>query len=312
MSKFIKKLEKSVEVDKFTNIDIFSDKNLEIYNNPHYEISFNNDNIEYTYTDTIQKQEGGNEIMARIHELIKEIKRKMDSVGKVLYVKSVYKRDYKDIVLKKDLMYIKEKFGITFTESIYVYSDVQSDNIFGDMEYKFLTFYLNKKIEISDDFYLLYFRIPAAFYEKNIDHIIRYIIKVINKLNNNGSIVMNIIYGLIEPRLFNLYILFTHCFETVNIVYSKWYTSNKNIVFFVLKNKKRNIDEPKKGINNILIKSDTTKIRNEMLEFFVKILEFMNNDINVNKTLLKIKHENYKLYLSLSNKILEKMTIFYN
>lgn len=300
MKNLLKKFNKSTMKHSFYDIELFSEKNLEIYDTPYIELSFNlSDNNTSIDSDN---QSGGVNDIDIINDLVKSIKKYKHIYSNVLAHYNSFKFDFKDIITKKDLLYIKKKYNITFNDSIYVYSDRGSSNVFGFMEYKFMDYHINKKIEIIGDFCMIFFLLSTDVWVKHNDVLTKYIIKIIDKLSINGSIIFKFIFYPPDNNLLNLYFTFIDCFESVNIMYSKWDSQRQNLVYYILKNKKKNTSDP--VINNF-----TDDIKKRMFKYTIDIFNFMLFDTKINGNLQNIKIKQYNMYLPLANKILEKLTI---
>jgi hypothetical protein len=309
------------------DITIFDEEYLRDFNTPYIEFFINHTNIHYIITETNFSKHDTNTtintntktvetlnktqsdvIIRNINKLIEDIV-SIITTHCVITSKIIFRYDYQPIITKKDITYIVKKYNIPNIKSVNLYTEFM-ENSYTILENLYLITHINKPIFDEQDNYFLDFIMNRKTYFDNKKEIIEFILYVIRKLNINGNCIIKMIYAPYDESYYKLIMLLINMFKTVNIVYSKW-ASTTDIVFFVLNNKISKLEEL--FIDTITIDDniDNINIKGKLLKYASQILKINNKNISIDKQLFILKNINYKLYLSLKNKVIEKI-INYN
>jgi hypothetical protein len=317
MKGFIDTLNKIKEKSSILKLDLFSDENIKLYDEPYKNLSLKHTPVEYFYTQdtSITLLKGGNfdEKLKEINDVLKNIKNNLWNYRKELSSQMNFKKRFEEIINKKNILNIKQKYNIKFPDTVYLYTTKNNVNIFGSLEYKYMNYIINKKIKNINDNVFLCFNMTADEFDFYKNNIIYCTFGAINKLNIGKDMILGCIYAPHVEKMMSFYILLINCFSDIHIEYSIWSSSSQNFVYFVLKNKHKNVKMPDITNNydyNIKIENveNYSNIINSLLKFEQKIFKYILYDIKICNQLYLLKYNDYKLYLSLSNKIYEKIT----
>lgn len=314
MKKLLKKLNLHIEHKKIVDITLFDNHYINTFDTHYIIRHYDNTNIKYKITEKKKQKEEDKSEEEKIKKQIDVIRDTIKKSGTILQTLRSYKNDFSDIEVKRTMDYIKREYNINRIPCVYMYtSKMSSQKKFGILENKIIPVQVNKIIEESQEFYMIYFSIDLHIYEKKISTIAKYIIDTINLLKQSGTMIIRMMYAPFNQISSSLYLLFINCFSKVTFIYSKWENTLGNSTYIILSNKISNIDYNNET-HNIEITIEETeeinKIKTSMMEYMDEIFKFMDYSFKLTNCLYNISKTDISLYGKLKNKILEKFVDF--
>jgi hypothetical protein len=329
MNNFLNIIKKLRHDNTTCDYEVFTDKYLDYMNPPFHEISFDNVKIDYSfdkientysnntiYTDIIDNntKDGTDNKIDKYNNKINEILKNVNNYSISdcsYYIFSLTRSEYLQILSKKNIIYIINKYKLDEIKTMYIYTQFD-ETLLPFTEYSNIKLFINKKIEKKSNFYCIFFMLPSKTYSNMPYEIINTIFNAIEMLDIGGSILIHHIYSPYIERQCKLILMYINTFSHVNIIYSKWISSN-NSVYFLLQNKQRNFEYWKESYTpylNIHYNKQIYDIRTKLIQFCFDILAFLKKNTIIDTQLLLLKTTNYKLYLLTKKKILENIINF--
>jgi len=297
---FIEEISKIYEIN--TNIDemFFEDKYLDKFSNPYLTLHLKNTNVKYSYKYITQS--GGNYDNVKSYiDSIKKIREILKNTS--IPISDIYYKYY-GILYKKFYDDIAKMYNVSFDDNIYVYSvkvPYAIKKIFSSKK-----ILLNKNIT-SSNISMLVLDAPDDISKKYIDEYIFIILSCINHIKHGNDVVITMFLSPWIDRMSSLYMILLNTFQNVHIIFPTFINKQKNVVYFILKNKINNVKLPEKKFSSITIDNNHKQIQDQLERFSIRIFCHLVFQYKLNVNLHILRLNNDIKYHIIKNKVLSKI-----
>jgi len=297
---FLDTIEKQRSIHTSIEKYFFEDRFLDMFKKKYLVLDDDQISIVYNYKC---KQKGGSNIKQLLSNLIEYHKNYLKTSGQVANIfmpfqKTLYKNFFEDL---------KKKYTLSFDKPTYIYKSTIVEQYEQFIPTKQI--YINKKITESPSTVII--DLPIETVNKFKDEYIYTTFDAVNKIKMGDDLILSINFAPWIEQLFNWYLVLINSFKSYYIVFPCHLGKKRNIVFFILKNKVKNIKIPNKKsfCINVDIK-DKKIVQKRFIMFAEKVLKYINKTLILIINLNILFRKNKIMYKLVRNKVLSKVYNF--